>query len=155
MNFLQGRVIAMAFAVAGLGQAATITVPCSGSGGGANGLIAAIEKANSTGGANTINLTPGCVYVLTTHYKGESQNGLPPITSTITINGYGATIDGSHAVRVFAVAVANAVSGFSTGGTGDLTLNTVTVKGGRAYHEDLANTCEDFGAPPPYPPDIG
>ncbi len=150
MDFLQGRVIATAFVLAGLAQAVTITVPCSGSGGGASGLIAAIEKANSTPGANTINLTPGCVYVLTALYPGESANGLPPITGTITIDGYGATIERSHAsgtppFRIFAVASGdNGV----TSGTGDLTLNTVTLKGGKAYHNDFGNNlCEDGGTP--------
>ena len=101
--------IGLALLMAGLAHAATITVPCSGSGRGASGLIAAIETANGTTGANTINLTPGCVYVLSALYPGESVNGLPPITGTITINGYGATIERSQAVgtpnlRIFAVA---------------------------------------------------
>jgi hypothetical protein len=135
--------VGLALLVAGLAHPGTQTVPCSGSGGGPSGLVASIETANSTPGANTINLTPGCVYALSALYPGESVNGLPPITGIITINGYGATIERSHAagtpsLRIFAV----------TSG-GDLTLNNVTVKGGEVFHNDLGSSCEDLGAPPP------
>jgi hypothetical protein len=136
MSHLQGRVcpifhfnwlrsIGVALVVAGLAHAVTITVPCSGSGGGASGLVAAIDTANSTAGPNTINLTPGCVYTLTTTHEGNgiSQNGLAPITGTLTINGYGATVArsavGTPFFRIFSVLAG-----------GNLTLNIVTLKGG-------------------------
>ncbi|MGI9074297.1 MAG: hypothetical protein ACR2JB_23960, partial [Bryobacteraceae bacterium] len=86
------RPIGVALLVAGLAHAATITVPCSGSGGGPSGLAAAIKTMNSTLGPNTINLTPGCIYTLAHAFQVGSPNGLPPITGIITVNGYGATI---------------------------------------------------------------
>lgn len=137
-NWLQS--IGVALMVAGMAHAVTITVPCSGSGGGASGLIAAIETANSTPGANTINLTPGCVYVLSALYPGESANGLPPISGTLIINGYGATIERSQAagtpnLRILAVG-------------GNVTLNTVTVKGGKIFHNDLGLSCESGDSAP-------
>jgi hypothetical protein len=116
--------------------ATTITVACSGSGGGSNGLIAAIENANSAPGANTINLTPGCVYLLTTSYPLAGDNGLPPITGVITINGYGATIARSQPAGSFGFRILAVASG------GNLTLNTVTIKGGRAFFNSGGDACE-------------
>jgi hypothetical protein len=138
MSHVQGRVcpsfrfnwlrpIGLALVAAGMAHAVTIAVPCSGSGG-ASGLIAAINKSNNRLGANTINLTPGCVYTLSRTYQTYSgNNGLPLITGIIIMNGYGATIARSQAAetptfRIFFVA---------SGGT--LILNTLTVKGGYAY----------------------
>ena len=139
MSHVQGRVcrifhfnwvrsIGVALVAVGMAHAVTITVPCSGSsGGGPGGLAAAINTANSTLGPNTINLTPGCAYTLTRTYRAGSKNGLPPITGIVTINGYGATIGRSQVVgtpsfRLFAVLAG-----------GNLTLNTVTVRGGSVH----------------------
>jgi hypothetical protein len=136
-QFTWVRPIGIALLLAGLGHAATTTVPCSGSGGAASGLIAAINTANSTSGTNTINLPPGCVYILTTTSASQSQNGLPPITGTITINGYGATVARSQAAgipefRIFAVV------------GGNLTLNTITIKGGAVNSVEAPSAaCED------------
>jgi hypothetical protein len=116
--------VGLALLVAGLAHAATQTVPCSGSGGGASGLVAAINTANSTPGPNTINLTPGCIYTLTSPYQADSPNGLPPITGIITVNAYGATIARSQAVGTPAFRIVAVLTG------GNLTLNTVTVRGG-------------------------
>ena len=61
------------------------TVPCK-----ASALIAAISAANSSGGA-TINLAPGCTYHLTAANNTDPMlgaNGLPVITSRITLNGF-------------------------------------------------------------------
>jgi hypothetical protein len=135
------RPIGVALMIAGLAHAATQTVPCSGSGGGPSGLIAAVDTANSTPGPNTINLTPGCVYTLTTTHEGSggiSQNGLAPITGTLTINGYGATVArspvGTPFFRIFSVLAG-----------GNLTLNTVTVKGGFAdFIGDAQSPCQDL-----------
>lgn len=135
------RPIGIALLVAGMAHAVTITVSCSGSSGGSAGLIAAINTANSTSGANTINLTPGCIYTLIAQYPGQSLNGLPPITGTLTVNGYGATIERSHAegtpsFRIFAVDAFPPVSG-------NLTLNFVKVEGGRVLNNDIGFPCED------------
>src|SRR5262249_5611924 len=61
---------------------------------------------------NVINLFPGCVYTL--------NAGALSVSSTITINGNGATIDGASSSRVFVVAA-----------TGNLTLTNLTVTRGR------------------------
>jgi CHRD domain len=102
-------------------------VPCSGTGGGAAGLVAAINAANA-GGGGTVNLESGCTYSLTSANNtipGLGANGLPAITSPITINGGGgATIAGNNSsFRVIAILGAAG---------GSLTLNGVTVTGGNA-----------------------
>ena len=89
-------------------------VPCSS---GAAGLVAAVNAANGSGGG-AINLAWGCTYALTTPDNGE--NGLPVVTSTIRVNGNGATINGSGAVRIFEV----------DGPGGNLSLRNVTLTGG-------------------------
>jgi hypothetical protein len=134
------RPIGVVVVVAGMAHAATITVPCSGSGGAASALVTAVDTANSTPGPNTINLTPGCVYTLTTTHEGNgiSQNGLAPITGTLTVNGYGASVArspvGTPSFRIFSVLAG-----------GNLTLNTVTVKGGAASFIDNAQSpCQDL-----------
>ncbi|MGZ4371096.1 MAG: hypothetical protein ACXVRQ_02725, partial [Gaiellaceae bacterium] len=69
-------------------------VPCAGQ----PALVAAVNAANSAGGG-TLNLAPRCHYQLTSADNGE--NGLPVVTSKITVNGHDATIDGTGTVRVF------------------------------------------------------
>ena len=71
------------------------SVPCL-----ATALIGAVNSANASGGG-TINLSAGCTYTLTVPDNGE--NGLPVVTTRISVNGNGATIDGSDAVRIFEV----------------------------------------------------
>lgn len=97
----------------------TINVPCAGQ----QALVDAIDAANSAGGG-TLNLAPGCDYQLTAADNGE--NGLPVIATPITMNGRGATIDGTDSVRVLEV----------DGPGGSLTANAVTITGGSA---------QDFG----------
>src|SRR6266705_1397898 len=104
-------------------QASTrVNVPCSGPAGGPAGLIAAISAANATGGA-TINLAAGCTYQLTAANNTSlalGSNGLPVITSPITLNGSGTTIAGNDTTfRVLEVS-----------GTGNRTLQGLTITGG-------------------------
>jgi hypothetical protein len=66
-------------ALAPLASAATLPVVCS-----ETALATAINTANATPASDTLVLTPGCTYKLTTE--------LPAITSPIVINGNGATI---------------------------------------------------------------
>jgi hypothetical protein len=89
-------------------------VPCN-----TGKLIAAITAANAAGGG-AINLAPRCRYALTTAVG--NGDGLPPVTARIAVNGNGATIDGTGAVRVFEV----------DGPSGNLTLTNVTITGGSA-----------------------
>jgi hypothetical protein len=91
------------------------TVPCTGQ----SALVAAINAANAAGGG-TLNLTPGCDYALTTPDNGE--NGLPVVTTSIAVNGNGATIDGTKTVRDFEV----------DGPGGSLSIQNLTLTGGSA-----------------------
>ncbi len=95
-----------------------ITVPCD-----VDELIDAITDANSTEGADTLNLATDCAYTLTILDNNTyGPNGLPSITSQITINGNGATIErGSGVFRIFHVA-----SG------GNLTLTNITIAAGNS-----------------------
>ena len=100
----------------------TVSVPCSGPAGGTARLIAAISAANSTGGA-TINLAAGCTYQLTAANNTSPTlggNGLPVITSPITLNGPGTTIAGNGSTfRILEVSA-----------TGNLTVQGLTITGG-------------------------
>ncbi|MEE4380241.1 MAG: hypothetical protein V2J55_22365, partial [Candidatus Competibacteraceae bacterium] len=73
-------------------QADTINVPCD-----VNALINAIDTANGNGQADVINLDGDCTYTLTeiNNTTDDGNNGLPSITSTVTINGNDATIERS------------------------------------------------------------
>ena len=92
------------------------TVPCN-----TGKLIAAINAANTAGGG-AINLAPRCHYRLTSPVPNGNGDGLPPVTTRIAVNGNGATIDGTGAVRVFEV----------DGPGGNLSLNNVRITGGSA-----------------------
>ena len=106
------------------------TVPCSGTGGGSDGLIAAISAANS-GGGGTITLAAGCTYSLTASNNGTNgapmsgasgENGLPVVTSAITVTGSSTTIAANNTTfRIFQVA-----------GGGNLTLQGLTLTGGNS-----------------------
>jgi hypothetical protein len=107
-------------AAAGVGNAAIINVAA----GDTAGLIAAINTANGNGQTDVINLGGGS-YDLTAsdNTSPDGANGLPVITTDITINGTGATIrrTGAPTFRILEVGTAGA-----------LTLNAVTVSGGSA-----------------------
>ena len=81
-------------------------------------LVAAIDAANSAGGG-TLNLAHGCDYQLTVS-PDSSENGLPAITTPITIRGNHATIDGTNSFRVFEV----------DGPGGSLAARQLTITGG-------------------------
>jgi hypothetical protein len=106
-------------------HAEDIEVECLDPGG--QELIDAITRANNNGEPDTINLGPGCVIIkLDSAYAG-SESAFPEITSVITINGNGATLqrnaDSAEYFRIFKVA-----------SNGNLTLNQVTLKGGVAVN---------------------
>jgi hypothetical protein len=84
------------------------------------GLVAAVNTANAAGGGS-INLAAACDYSLTS-VDNSGENGLPVVTTPISVNGKGATIDGTGAVRVFEV----------DGPGGSLSLRDVTITGGSA-----------------------
>jgi hypothetical protein len=98
-------------------QASTLTVPCS-----VPALVAAINTANSAASAHTLNLAGRCTYTLVV--PNNAANGLPVLTSDITVNGNSATITrdpSASSFRILAVA-----------STGTLTLNDTTISGGLA-----------------------
>jgi hypothetical protein len=99
-------------------------VACSGPGGGATGLVAAVNTANASRGGMII-LAPGCTYSLTSaNNMTAGANGLPVVTSPITIIGNGTTIAGNNSnFRIILIAGAPG---------GSLTLNGITVTGGNA-----------------------
>jgi hypothetical protein len=103
------------------GRAATsVNVSCAAGGA---GLVTAVNTVNAAGGGS-INLDSGCTYSLTTRDNVVmGGNGLPVVVSPITVNGAGATIAGNGSnFRIFAI---------GGGSGGALTLNGVTVTGGK------------------------
>ena len=122
-------------------QAATITVAngeiAVNAGNGQCSLIEAINNANTdsdtsggdctTGaGADVINLPAGGAFAFSASYVYDAgNNGLPTITSEITINGNGATLDlGGAAVGIRLARVSS---------LGDLTVVDTTISGGYMY----------------------
>jgi len=90
-----------------------VTIPCS-----INALISAIHSANTMPGTvDTIDLTPGCLYSIT------SPSGLPTITSPIVINGNGAIIQNGTGFGEFRI--------FLIENTGSLTLSDLTLTNGK------------------------
>src|SRR5215207_2183138 len=92
VGFARGLVALLLMLAANAGAAPTLqaatfnVVSCD-----ASELISAIISANSDGAADTINLTTGCTYTLSSgSFNADGQNGLPDITSPMTINGNGA-----------------------------------------------------------------
>src|SRR3954452_18609645 len=94
-------------------------------------LVAAIDAANSNGGG-TLKLAHGCHYALTTS-PDSSENGLPAITSAITIKGDHSTIDGTDSFRVFEV----------DGPGGNLSLRELTITGG--FVDDFGGGIANIG----------
>ncbi|MGW2701136.1 hypothetical protein [Streptomyces sp. NPDC001340] len=113
-------------------HAATVDVRCS-----VRDLVEAINTANGSPGADTLQLARKCTYKLTSPDAANPANGLPAITSEITIDGNGARITRAKSAPAFRI--------LFVAGTGTLTLNKTTIKGGKA------TDCP--GAPvPPFPP---
>ncbi|MGW3078697.1 hypothetical protein [Kitasatospora sp. NPDC001132] len=86
-------------------------------------LQAAIGAVATVGG--TVNLRPGCTYTLTDAAPPNDDNGLPVITSTVTINGSGDTITRAASAANFRFFQVN-------GSNGNLTLNSLTLSNGHA-----------------------
>ncbi len=98
-------------------------------------LIAAINNANANPAPSTLNLDPGCIYTLTavdntatSSFGGSTfdygDNGLPQITTPITINGNNATIIRGSSAPNFRI--------FFITDTGSLTINDLTLENGFA-----------------------
>ncbi|MGH7885179.1 MAG: choice-of-anchor Q domain-containing protein, partial [Thermodesulfobacteriota bacterium] len=113
-----------------LGASPAMAADFNVSGGNVADLIAAINTANSNGEADNI-ILDGSTFTLTAINNGN--NGLPPITSTIIIEGNGSTIQrssagGTPAFRIIAI-----------NGSGDLTLNETTISGGLVNAGGIGN----------------
>jgi hypothetical protein len=85
-------------------------------------LITAINVANSTAGADTLDLARGCTYTLVG--PDNAANGLPVITGDIAINGSRSTITRDPTAPSFRI--------FTVSHAGTLTLNSATISGGKA-----------------------
>ncbi len=121
-------------------------------------LIADINTANTTPEPDTIILAIGCTYELTSIDNGtDGNNGLPSITTPITINGNDATItrNSADAFRLLHVAAdanltlnnltltnglidSDPAQGGAIYNLGTLTLNEVTVTGNAAQSDSEA-----------------
>ena len=88
-------------------------------------LIAAINAANANGEDDTINLEAGTYSLTTVDNEIDGQNGLPLITSAITINGAGA----DHTV-IEPAADACCFLIFHIANSGVLTINDLTIANG-------------------------
>lgn len=99
-----GSTLAGFLAGTGPAGADTVSVACGGPGGGAAGLVDAISQANGRAGPDTIDLTAGCTYVLTSAVSAD--NGLPVVTGQLTVRGHGATVKrgAAAAFRILEVA---------------------------------------------------
>jgi len=118
----------LALALPPAAHAATfdLTGDCPGGVGDVAALISAINDANGNGEADTIVLASGCVYTLTAvdNGSGDNANGLPVITSELAIDGNGATIQRDNGAPDFRI--------LRVGGSGNLTLDNLTVQHGAA-----------------------
>lgn len=100
------------------------------------GLISAIEAANVNPDPETICLATGSTYTLTAaHNTTSGGNGLPAITTDITIVGNGATITRDSAAAPFRLLFVDTM--------GNLTLEDVTLSNGLA---SLGEPGDDGGA---------
>jgi hypothetical protein len=105
-------------------------------------LIAAINTANGNGMSNTINLVGCATYTLSMPDNFEyGPNGLPPIASTIIIEGNGGTIQRDPAarkLRLFYVSGGLSFNAETSAGlpAGNLTLHNLTLRGGLAKGGD-------------------
>lgn len=117
-------ILALSAVVTGPAFAATFNLGCHADPAvnGAN-LANTIASANANGQADIITLTGGCTYMLTSvNNSTNGDNGLPVITSPISIEGNGALITRSVSAPAFRI--------FYVSATGNLSLNNVTITNG-------------------------
>jgi hypothetical protein len=92
-KYLLARDVLISAAMPVGARAATFQAACSGTIGDPASLAAAIASANGVTGEDVVALGPGCVYTLTeVSNNWYGPNGLPAISSDVTIAGHGATI---------------------------------------------------------------
>lgn len=126
--------LAFYFHATGIAEAATFNI----ADGDVTGLINAIQTANTNGQANVINLAPNGTYTLTavaddgSGYYCCGPAGLPFVQGLLTINGNGATIQRSNAPGTPDFGILEVASPPSDRYRGNLTLEGVTLTGGKA-----------------------
>ncbi|MFJ1765453.1 hypothetical protein ACIOD2_34370 [Amycolatopsis sp. NPDC088138] len=98
-------------------QAAETTVPCDPA-----ALVSAVGAASASTEADTLTLTPDCVYTLTAVADTLWDAGLPAVKGKLTVHGNHATIRRAPDAPQFRL-IAN---------DGDLTLTDLTLTGGHA-----------------------
>ena len=126
----RGQVLVILLGLLGcwqMGHAADFTCSTAGDSGVAC-LIAAITTANANGKTNTLTLAAG-IYTLTAINNGTASdsNGLPVITSTLTIMGAGAAT-----TSIERAASAPAFRLLKVAATGVLTLQGLALRGGNS-----------------------
>jgi hypothetical protein len=102
-------------------QAAAVDVACAPA-----ALVAAINAANATPEADTLNLKDGCVYTFTSAADIDATLGnsaLPRITTPVTINGNGATLGRDVIAPNFRL--------LRVESSGSLSLDNLTITGGK------------------------
>jgi hypothetical protein len=95
-------------------------------------LIDAIHEANANGEANTIRLAAGTYTLTAVDNDTEGPNGLPSVTSTLTLQGAGAdttVIERASSTTLFRL--------LHVATTGELTLEGLTVSGGNVGFSDF------------------
>jgi len=98
-------------------QAAETTVPCDSA-----ALVQAVAAAGVSAAADTLSLTPDCVYTLTAVADTTWDAGLPSVEGKLTVHGNHATIRRAPDAPQFRL-----ISNW-----GDLTLTDLTLTGGHA-----------------------
>ena len=101
-------------------------------------LIAAITTGNGNGEANTITLTADITLTDVNNSGYFGTNGLPVITSEITITGNGHTIQRQSGAPHFRL--------LEVSSTGDLTLEDTTLSGGASYYNNGGGIFNDHGS---------
>ncbi len=124
-SFKKSVFLAAAIIITGLLlSSCTPPAPCS-----TEFLIWSINNANNNGsGTDTINLEAGCVYQLgVVDNTVDGNNGTPSITTSIIINGNGATVRRSTGSQKSAIRLFHISQG------GELVLNDIRLYDGLGY----------------------
>jgi Right handed beta helix region len=105
-------------------------------------LIDAINQANTNGEANTITLKAGTYTLTAADNNTDGPNGLPSVTSTLTIRGQGA--ESTSIERNFGFTPPSFRLGH-VAATGNLTFDRLTLRGGDSGSADGGNLFNQQG----------
>jgi len=125
---------------------AVTSVGCSGA-----DFVFAVEQANASATGDTLSLTAGCTYTVTSPYGGSGSFAFPTVTKPITVLGNGATLVREEPSAYLGYGF------FSVGLAGSLILSNFTVQngagstagffhnGGTLYLQNMTVTDNSFG----------